>query len=290
MRLGLVVNPAAGRGRAARRAEVLRDALCRAGFPDPAVVHTQGRGGGQAAAARLAEDGVDLVVVVGGDGTVSEAVQTLAGGDVPLAVFPGGTGNDWARSLGWPFHAREWPSLLRGGRRRSLDLLRDSDGLYVVNSAGVGLSGLVGLRERKFRRLGRWGYTVAVVMLLLRHSATPMTVVYPGGRWEVRAHLVEVGNGPTSGGGIPMTPRAELDDGLLDVCVVESLPALQRLSLMRRAYAGRHLGRPGVRYGRWPWVEIRSPAPLWAHVDGESRRVNNLRLEVAPGLLEVWTP
>nr|WP_240894900.1 diacylglycerol kinase family protein [Kineococcus siccus] len=294
----MLVNPTAGRG--AGRVAGLR-ALGELRQLGHTVVDLTG---GDLAEARAHLDAevaaLDAVVVVGGDGLVHVAVEAVAGTATALGVVPAGTGNDLARGLdlelGDPALAVQRVSAaLREGRSRAVDAVRvrtaERDGWFVSILAS-GVDALINERANAWRwPSGPSRYTLAAITELARVRSVALRVVLDGDRvLDVDALLVAVANTRSYGGGLRMAPDADPTDGLLDVVVVDALPAARALRLFPLVRPGRHLSHPAVHVHRARSVrlEVRggsaSPRP---HADGEPAGSLPVTCEVVPGALRV---
>lgn len=271
-RIVFIANPAAGKGREGRQAERIRADVERAG------VHgtwraTEAPGHGVALAEECARGGADVVVAVGGDGTVSEVVGGLM--RVPkesrpiLAVLPAGTGCDYARLLGH----RRWDiagaaALLRERSIRVLDA-GDVNGRFFANGVGLGFDGAVAADAAKLRLIrGFAAYLTAVFRVLRTWENFRLTAEIDGEALDGKAILAAVTIGPASGGGFYLTPDARPDDGLFDFCRLGDFRKLEAVRHLPKALNGSHvsLAKTAMRRGRA--VILRSDRPLIAHVDG----------------------
>jgi diacylglycerol kinase (ATP) len=264
------------------------------------VLVTGGPGDAAGLARRAVQAGAATLVVAGGDGTLHEVVNGLAGpgiaGPTPrLALVPFGTGNDLACALGIPTDLEAALALLDEGAPGPLDLVA-VDGLdapRVANFAMGGFAGRIGAHVTPGRRRvwGRNVYLRAAVDEILARRAWPLGVRVDGETLPTREALaILVANGPRFGGGIPMAPGARTDDGLLDVLVLDavSLPALLRV--MVRALRGRHLDDPAVMRVRGGRVEVEGPPDLPWNGDGELFGTGPASFEVLPGAVQVQLP
>lgn len=292
----VVLNPTAGR---VGRYPCVVDAL--AALPGAEVRRTRRPGHARRLAAGAVRRGLSTVVVAGGDGTVNEAVNGLvapdgAAPDTALALVPLGTGNDLARALGVPPDPHDALAALAGGRIRRVDLLRarcrDRE-RHVANVAIGGFAGDVADRVTPATRR-RWGGLVylraalAGLPTLRRYRAR---LVVDGERLPPADLLaVLVANGRCLGHGIPAAPRAEIDDGLLDLVAVRAdVPARVPL-VVARLLAGRHLGTPGVLWRRARRVEVRSDPPMPFNADGLGLGAGPASFRVLPGALRFLAP
>ncbi|NIZ92693.1 diacylglycerol kinase family protein [Kineococcus rubinsiae] len=297
-RVGLLVNPTAGRGAGRAAGRRALGALRQLGHP---VVDLTGADLADARA-RLAAEVHDLeaVVVVGGDGLVHAAVEAVAGTGTALGIVPAGTGNDIARGLdlelGDPALAVQRVSTaLREDRARTVDAVRvrtaEGDGWFVSILAS-GVDALINERANAWRwPSGPSRYTLAAVAELARVRSIALRVVLDGERvLDVDALLVAVANTRSYGGGLQMAPHADPADGLLDVVVVDRLPAHRALTVFPRVRSGRHLDHPAVHVHRARTVRLElregSAAPR-PHADGEPTGRLPVTCEVVPGALRV---
>ena len=202
----LIHNPQAGRGKAAAAFARLRAALARAGL-EPEVRGTQGRGHAEELAREAVERGVETVIVVGGDGTVHEAAQALAHSDAVLAPLPCGRCNDFCRALGAGRDPEALVRALAGGGRRVVDLARVNDRVYCTVGA-VGFDAVVS-RYVDTMKAPLWGtpaYLYAVMRMITRYQPPQASVVWDDGEYHGPLFLVALGNTPSYGNNIRVTP------------------------------------------------------------------------------------
>lgn len=299
--LGIVVNPAAGTGdgtRVGRRAARL---LARAGHD----VHelsatTSARARDQAR--RALADGIDALVVVGGDGMVHLGVDVVAGTDVPLGIVAVGTGNDVARSLGLPRGNVDRAvdvidRALRTGPRR-VDAMRAAppgatSARWCAGVLSCGLDAAVNARANTLTRpRGHARYLRALVPELAAFRPYGYRVQVDDKVWRSAGTLVAVANTTWFGGGLPIAPGAVPDDGLLDVVLAGPLTRRDALGLFPRIYRGRHVDDPRVQLLRGRRVVVEpepelGAAPPSAFADGEPVGPLPLVVEIVPGAWRV---
>lgn len=242
--------------------------------------------------------GTDAVLVAGGDGTVSLAIQELAGTDVPLGIVPAGTGNDMATSLGLrDLDADAAADAVIAGSTRAIDLARvtRSDGsttLYGTVLAS-GFDSKVNDRANRMRwPRGPMRYNIAILVEFLTLRGIPFDVeldLEDGTVERITGELImaTVGNGRTYGGGIPICPDADLGDGLLDVTLVRPAGRLKLLRLLPRVYKGTHTSIEQVSTYRVRGVRLASPG-VTAYADGDPLGHLPLSVEVVPAALRVF--
>jgi diacylglycerol kinase (ATP) len=291
----LIANPNAGRGRAvaARDAEVF-SGLARAEGIEVTVLRTRGPDDAAGLAREAVGRGATDVVVRGGDGTVHEAVQGLAGASARLTVWPGGTANVLARQLGMPSGAEDVARVFARGKRKRITLglatlERTGARRYFFMLAGVGLDASVvsHVRPRLKRRVGEAAFWYAG----LGHLAhwTPREFIVEVGGERFSATYAAVGKAPWYGGGLAITPRARLDADAFEVCVINTRSRLRYLRLLAHAArGGAPVGTPGVRY--LSAARLRCEGDVAVQADGELIGELPMTFEVVPEGLEVITP
>ena len=283
----LIANPAAGRGRARTAAQRGKALLEQAGRTVD-LHFTSAPGHGAELASSAVSDGVGAVVVCGGDGTVSEISQVLAGTAVPLGLLPFGTANDFARALDIPRRLPAAVSHLVSGTPAPVDLAAVGQRCFCTVAA-LGLDAEVShaMSAGRARWRGTAGYVEAAVRLLPRFQPPSVHLSGDFGDIDGRYLIVATGNTRNYGGGIPIAPEADLRDGLLDVCLISPISLWTALALLPRLFLGRHVRHPAVRVERSSWLQIDTPEPLLMYADGEYLTHTPARIEARPGALSV---
>jgi diacylglycerol kinase family enzyme len=287
----VVVNPARVRG-LRRLRELCERAADAYGWAQPRFLRTTSWDPGTGAARSAIEAGAQLVIAVGGDGTVHACTQALACTPVPLAIVPSGTANLTARALRLPGRADAALAVAFGGRSARIDLAM-ADGTWFTAMAGIGLdAAIVAATPAAAKRLAGWpSYAGAALGQLLRPPATFTIRLDAGEPLIRRARSVTVGNSGALPGGVPIMPAARLDDGLLDVVILapQGLPGWVRIGarvVRRSGKDDRQLERH-----RASVVEISADADLPRQVDGEVIAAGrSLTASVLPGALLVRVP
>jgi YegS/Rv2252/BmrU family lipid kinase len=288
----LIVNPAAGGGRLGREWPRLRKRLGELGLQvDESMTRAPGHATELAAAAVAA--GRDLVVAVGGDGTICEVAQGLhATGKARLGILPFGTGNDTARTLGLPHRLEDAVTALRSDGRRRIDLM-SFNGQVVVNAAGVGLLGSINAKAARIKIVrGIFAYLAAAVAGCLSDPTPEVEVEADDYRYRGPMTILALQNGPTTGGGFVLAPGARVDDGLLNACLVGDVPIPGRFSRLAAALRGRLGEQKGSHMLQFRRLELRCRDAIHAHLDGNHAMIEppGLVVEVLPGALEVVAP
>lgn len=290
MKISSIINPVAGRGRAAKVWEQIKGPLAKDN--DMQYEFTSKPGHATLLAQKAVEERSDALAVVGGDGTVHEAVNGLMGGNTALAVFPAGTGNDFAKTLKLP-GSRETTEKFSTFIRKKIDVAK-LDEEYFVNIAGVGLDAEVARIVNNASYLkGKLAYLGGIMGALVKFKPLLLEVVVDGIRLREKAMLVAVGNGQYLGGGIRLLPQAGVDDGLLDVCLIKETSVLEALTTLPAVYTGRHILHPKCVFlkGRKISIEVLSGhSTVHAQIDGQVKRKNYLEINVVPQALPVLVP
>ncbi|QRP49984.1 diacylglycerol kinase family protein [Amycolatopsis sp. FDAARGOS 1241] len=294
----LAVHPASGHGAAARIADAVADRLRPAVDRLDVLVATSVEQSRALMRSSHAE-GLDVLVVLGGDGAAHQGVQFCADHDVALGLIPSGTGNDFARALGTPpdtIRATDaLAAALRAGTRRRLDLGRTGAAWFATVLCS-GFDAAVNARANSLRwPAGPLRYDVAILAELAAFKPRPVTLRTDEETLELDATLVAVGNTPYYGGGVPICPRATPDDGLFDVTIIGAAGRLQLLRLLPGLRTGAHLDHPAVRTLRTRTLSIDGPqtpeSAGWpAYADGESQGSTPVTATCVPGALTVVAP
>jgi len=287
-RIAVLVNPTSGKGRGARLMQPVSDLLREGGLEPDVVVGRDGDEAFDRLRDRVAA-GVDGVVAVGGDGLVNIALQVVGGTEVPLGIIPAGTGNDIARSLGLvPQDAPAAVRLVLAGQTRVIDLGR-ANGRWFGGVLGSGFDSMVNERANRMSwPSGRSRYNLAILAELRTFRPVPYVLELDGERVETEAMLVAVGNGPSYGGGMRVTPDARLDDGLLDVTVLGPISKPEFIRVFPTVYKGTHVSHRAVTVRRARRVTLSSEG-VTAYADGERVAVLPVTCDAVPGALHVYT-
>jgi len=286
-RVALVVNPTAGRGLGARIAPVVRERLAAAGLTVDVFATSCAEDVGRISAEVVAS-GADAVALIGGDGTIHLGAQVLAKSGMPFGVIPAGTGNDFARGIGVPLKdPAAAADLIVAGNTRTVDLAVAKDEFITTVVAG-GFDSLVNRRANAMSwPKGNSRYTVATLAELRTFKPLEYVVTVDGEVIETKAMLVAVGTGPTYGGGLQICAGAEIDDGLLDVTIIQPVSRLTLLQMFPKLSKGTHVGHPMLRTFRGRSVRLESPG-ITAYGDGEVLGPLPVDITIAPGALTVF--
>jgi len=304
-RYRLILNPAAGKGTARNALPTIRSHLDKAGILYE-IVETERPLHGIELAERAAKDGVDVVVAVGGDGTVNELINGLmnvrqAVDKLPsLGVLCVGRGNDFAFGAGIPSTVDGDCRTLIDGHRKTIDVAHVRgglypDGRYVGNGVGIGFDAVVGFVAKEFKRLsGFIGYFVAALKTIFLYFQAPkVRIEMDGETIEMSALMVSIMNGRRMGGGFHMAPNGDMGDGHLDLCMAQEVSRMGIFRLIPRFMKGTQASHPAIRTAQATRVQVEAlDGSLPAHADGETLCTDGtqLSIEIHPAALQILTP
>ena len=294
-RVTLLTNPLAGHGNAPHAAE---RAVAR--FQEGGVDVTEIVGRDPAHARELVEDavgrGTDALVVVGGDGVISLALQALAHSEIPLGIIPAGTGNDHAREYGIPVgDPAAAVDVIIAGHTDVIDLGRiqgaDGTGTWFGTIAATGFDSLVSDRVNRMRwPHGRMRYNLAIVAELSKLRLLPFRLVLDGEREIVTdLTLAAFGNTRSYGGGMLICPNADHADGLLDITMITSGSRSRLMRLFPTVFKGTHVDLDEVTTYRARTVTVECPG-INAYADGEYVCPLPVEISAVPAALTILRP
>jgi diacylglycerol kinase (ATP) len=299
-RIGVVVNPTAGHGRGGSRGHRVLEAARRRGHT-LVDLSAEDLGSATQHAKQAVVDGLDALVVVGGDGMVHLGANVVAQTDLPLGIVAAGSGNDIARAMGLPRHdvdaaVRTIEAGLETGGRAVDAVLAGPPGYstheWYLGVLSCGVDAAVNARANELtwpRGGGR--YVRALLSEVSSFRPYGYRITLDDETWESTGSLVAVANGSLFGGGMRIAPDARMDDGLLDVVIAGPLTRAGLVAVFPKVYSGAHLRHPAVTVVRSRTVLI-EPSPVGrtppvAFADGERLGPLPLHAEVHPGAVRL---
>ncbi len=297
----LILNPMADMGRAWKTANDLRP-IARAFKGDLSWSGTVYPTHAIEIAKQAAEDGCDLVVAMGGDGTAHEVMNGLM--QVPaekrpvMGVVPIGSGNDFSYSLGLTQRsAHALAHALEARDVQSIDIGQMTDEYgnreYFDNTLGIGFDAVVTIRSHKLPIVkGFLMYLTVIQTILLNHDPAKLKIETDTEQWETHALMVTACNGPREGGGFMLSPNSKNDDGKMEYVIVNKVSRAMMFRLVPEFMKGTHMNFKQVRMGEFKKLDITSDRPLYIHADGEiftsfGSNIRKLNFEILPGALRV---
>ncbi len=292
MKSRLIVNPVSGTDSGPDYLQTINERL-RESVGDLDIVMTVAGGDAADAAASAARDGYEQLFVAGGDGTLNEAVNGVARvpgalARVTFGLIPLGTGNDFAGALGLPEDVGAAVRILLAGRTVEVDVGVLNERRFVNVSAGGFIAEVSDAVDPRLKSVaGKLAYLVGGAQVLFEFEPVRARVAGVGAEGgaearELDLHLFAVCNSRQVGGGRLIAPDALIDDGLLDVCLVESMPTLEFLSLLARVSEGGHVSDERVHYFRARSLELHFDRPIKVNTDGEVLEAESCRYTVEP--------
>jgi lipid kinase YegS len=240
-------------------------------------------GDATAMTAAAARAGVDVVIAMGGDGTVNEVVNGLDGFDTPLGIIPLGTANDFAAQAGIPADADHAMDVILRRKPVCIDTASMNGRRFLnVSTGGVGAEATAETPPDAKESLGPMAYAITGVRKFAELEPYHASFAGDGFAFEGEFLMFAVGLTRASGGGTLVTPNASVTDGLLDVCVVEAMGRADFARLVLKLKRGEHIGEPGVHYAQVPSIVITSESPLSVNLDGESSEGQRLEYRARP--------
>ncbi len=292
-RYRVILNPTAGHGNGLHALPSIKQQLTRHNLSFE-LVQTAQRGHAIQLTQRAVDEGVDVVVAAGGDGTVNEVINGLilarqAGRNIPaLGVLCVGRGNDFASGVGIPAGLEQGCQALAQDCRRWIDIGRVAGGDYPAgryfgNCVGVGFDAIATIEVSK---LPRWGgfasFLLAVFKTIFLYNRAPLAAVeYDDQTLTQRSLMISIMNGQRLGGGFITAPDSKPDDGLFDLCIAEQMSSWQIIRLLPHFFRGTQATQRKIKTGQARKISITSQdGPLPAQTDGEIICTDGHRLEV----------
>jgi len=289
MQIEIIANPIAGGGKAARALETVKKIL------DSTNEHysinwTRFPGHGKEIASEL-ESRSEMVVAVGGDGTVMEVLNGVSSQETKVGIIPAGMGNDLARCLGIPEEIARATEVLTGGKRAKIDLGSDDGELF--NFMGVGFPADVVRNVEKIRNgftRGKPVYLIGLLRSIGNLSSYEVKLKVDGELKTGRASAVFVANCRYTGGGIDLIPHANFQDGLMDVAVIEEVGRLELVMALRKVYSGNHVDHPKIKFFRARSISLETRNQLPEMLDGDLKGSTPSKLTVVPEARSLMVP
>lgn len=285
----VILNPSARHGAVRKRIAPLREAFAVEGLEARVVESTSLRHAAELAA-DFAARGTRTVVSLGGDGLVRAVASGLVGTDSALGIIPGGRGNDLIGKLGIPKDLSGAAAIVASGRDRIIDVL-DIDGQICVGNVSLGLdSAVLGYADSTRGITGHWVYLYGLARAIVRPARIRLELTIDGELTAFHGLSAGFANSGRYGGGLRLSPRAELDDGLIDVVLFTDAP-IPRLAVELLCFLlGQHGRHPHIEFAHARQVHIAAPEredPIEIFADGDAVALTPARLVIRPAALRV---
>ena len=241
-----------------------------------------------------AEKGYNWIIAVGGDGTVNEVLNGIlqSGKQVEFGIIPNGTCNDFIKAIEIPDDIDRACHIIKDGYSKACDVIRIGD-RFSLNAAGVGFDVAVtlALKESTFLT-GLPMYLSAVLRNLFRFKGMELEIEMEDEKFHKKAMMLTVANGKTFGGDFKIAPGADPADGLMDVILINDIPAHKRVQALINVMKGTHLRLPDVEFFLVRRITISSDSSMMFQIDGELKHFesNRITLELLPGCQKIFVP
>lgn len=283
-----IVNPAAGSGRSMKAIPVIEEEMNRRGVAYRMLLTERPGHATELAKAVCMEADCEGVIAVGGDGTAYEVACGLLDSEVPMGIIPVGTGNDFIKTVGTPKDPKQALDFILTHPARPVDVGRLNDRMFLnVSGTGFDVKVLECMEDAKKVVHGIWPYLVGIVRAIFRYQPVHVAWTVDGEAGEKDVLLCAVANGRYIGGGIPICPKAEPDDGLLDLIVVDNKPRWMIPFYLPGLLMGRVLRFPFAKHLRCREVVMTAPG-MHLNVDGEVQLVDQVKFSVLIGRLRMF--
>ena len=223
------------------------------------------------------------VWLIGGDGTLNHFINKYPDIKVPIALFKGGSGNDFA----WKLYGNKTVEDYLKGALSGICKRVDSgicNGRYFINGVGIGFDGEVvkAMGLKRFLSAGFLAYLAVVLRKIFYYTEKEITITWNGHSLKERLFMVSVANGSRYGGGFLVAPQASLEDGKLDLVYIKKIPVFRRFFYIRKVSKGEHLSLPIVAYSHVNKISVSAPELVPAHLDGELMEAKDFTIEIIP--------
>ncbi|MDF2673534.1 MAG: diacylglycerol kinase catalytic region [Clostridiales bacterium] len=290
MSILFIVNPTAGKGYANSLTTFI-DEECRKSKIDYLIKCTSTPSDGTSISRWGAEKGFDRIVAVGGDGTVNDVLNGIVGTSAALGVIPGGSGNDFIRSINKHKEIKKIINDNIYGKILKSDI-GICNGKYFINVASSGFDAQVVMETEKAKKIfsGSLAYIAAVIKTIFMYKGRKVNIKIDDYILTENTLLVAVANGKYYGGGMLPAPRAELDDGYFDVCHIKQVPKAKMLLLFPRFIKGKHESIKEVSVFKGKKIVIDSNEELPVNLDGETFYSSQINFEILPKGINIIVP
>lgn len=287
-RLAIIVNPISGIGRQKKIEKILRENLNHDLF-DHSVLYTEYRHHGIELARQAVDAGADCVVAVGGDGSVNDVVQGLRGSTVRMGIIPTGSGNGLARSLHLPLIPALAVRVLNQRHPITIDTIDINNQILSVNAAGVGFDAYIARLMHAAKTRGLAAYTNLIVREYASYKNQDYTLTVDGRTLQRNAWLIAVANSQQYGNNLTVAPKAKLDDGLLDITILDRIPPDHLAITVPLAFTKLFDLSGHVEIMKAKEVVIEGNLDKWVNIDGEGENIGKtIHFTILPASLNLY--
>lgn len=285
-----IVNPVAGKGNTLELIPKIKESFDKDKI-DYDIRITEERGQGEKIAREAVDKGYTHIISVGGDGTAYEVINGIGSGNVVLGILPSGTGNDFVRMTKTPKDYDEILKNFKDAKTKKIDIGKVNN-RYFLNYSSVGIDSEIVKETESIKKYisGPSAYVVGVFKTLIKYKNKEVDILIDGKKIKRNIELIAVGNGKYYGGGMKINPSADLEDGLLDICIVNKMNKLKFALLFSTVFKGNHTKFKEVEIFRGKEVKIFGDDSLLLNADGDM--IGNIPavIEVQKESVEVIVP
>lgn len=284
-----IINPHAGVDKIKAISDAIDTIIDKEKF-DTELVYTTRGGEGRDLAIQAVKDKIDILVAVGGDGSINDIVSGLIGSEVTLGIIPKGSGNGLARSLKIPLNLNKALALINGLQTQYIDIGKAND-FYFASNAGVGFDACVTEEFRKSTKRGFVSYIQVITKLLGSYTPSTWEIEIEGKVIERDVFMLSAANAAQLGYNFTIAPDSSLDDGLLDIVIIKKFPALWSPTIVTYAFLKRLKDSEYVECYRTSSLILRNVDNKMMQVDGEFRKINEaIHISVLSKAIKVIVP
>ena len=287
-----IINPIAGKGKSLELIPMIKE-IFSFRKEEYHIEITTHPGHATEIAKRYVESDDYRVYSVGGDGTLNEVLNGVVGSNSSLAAIPSGSGNDFVKSICNNLSREGILEKSITGKEKLIDV-GSVNGKYFINISSVGFDGDVVYHTRKFKKVpginGSVAYILGVAATLLKYDSYPVNIVMDGNKLTTDALLLAAGNGKYYGGGMMPVPKAELDDGLLDILLVEKVSRAKIIRFFAKFVKGQHASVKEAHFYRCKGLSMKCTKDIVLNIDGELEKVCEASFSIIPGGIKIVIP
>jgi YegS/Rv2252/BmrU family lipid kinase len=253
------------------------------------IRYTEYAGHAKEIAAELAQSGTTEIIAVGGDGTINEIVNGMAGTEALMGIIPSGSGNGLARHCKIPMKARKAMEIISNAHVQKVDLMR-INGEYSANVSGVGFDAHVAHKFQYSGKRGLASYAKITMSEFVKYKAAEYELSIDGKEMKRKAFFVSLANSSQFGNNAFIAPEASITDGLIDVCILHPFPKISSAIIMERVMAKTINNSKFMEIIQAKKIQIKNTSGIY-HLDGDPRENGeHLEIEIMPGILKLIVP
>ncbi|MDD4603806.1 MAG: diacylglycerol kinase family lipid kinase [Bacteroidales bacterium] len=289
MRILFIVNPISGVKKQRKIEQLVEDHLDKSLF-ESKIMYTEGPGDATVISRKAAEENTDIVVAVGGDGTVNEVAAGLVGTNTAMAILPCGSGNGLSRHLKIPMNLKKALEVINQNKTTRIDTATLNDQLF-VNVAGVGFDAFIAKKFSQAHKRGFTTYLKITTQSYKDYKPKKYTLVIDGNEIKRRALLISFANSSQFGNNTSIDPKASLDDGYIDVCIVGKIPFFKTIFIAPLLFMKQFDRTHFVEIIRAKEVYVKRKKGKNIHLDGDPKKMGKeLTMKVNPKSLIIVVP